>query len=392
MSLLRLLCLVASLLVAVSCGRRAACDATSCPTGCCNPGSGRCELGTSADLCGSGGKICATCAGGQCVGGACSRGMGGGAAGGSASDGGCTAPSTSITDAEVVRALISPTTVSPAATPGPSHIVGGSARATGNRVLLFLPGTREVPSEFTFVLREAARLGFLVIALSYPNATSVSELCAMAPAGCHEAVRTELLEGTDTSPLVSVSREDSIEGRLVALLKHLDTLRPEQGWGGFLENGAPRWSAFVVAGHSQGSGFSAFIAQRHQVARVALFAVFDGTLGAGGNIVPAAWISAGPGLTPADRYFGLFHLDDRHDVLGLPIQRGLGMSGAEVSADARGIGACGRRFLTDLPPAVTSGDPTSDAHRSVVVDAATPLDANGTPTLAPVWRFMLGTP
>lgn len=171
-----------------------------------------------------------------------------------------------------------------------------------------------------------------------------------------------------------------------------DAARPGQGWGGFLDNGAPRWSAIVVAGHSQGSGFSAFIAQRYQVSRVGLFAVFDGTRRADGTIEPAAWINAGPGLTPADRYFGLFHVNDRHDSLGRPIQQKLGMIGPEVTADSPGIASCGRRFLMNLAPAVTTADPTSDAHRSVVVDAATPLEADGTPALAPVWRFMLGTP
>lgn len=94
MSFPRSLALVASLGFAASCGTKLPCDATSCPSGCCNPVSGRCEVGNSAEFCGGSGATCTTCAGGkQCVAGVCGNpngGTGGGSAtaGGSASAGG----------------------------------------------------------------------------------------------------------------------------------------------------------------------------------------------------------------------------------------------------------------------------------------------------------------
>ncbi len=67
-----------------------ACDSKSCPTGCCNPTSGRCETGTTTDQCGSAGASCSTCTTGQvCLSGICSSPNGTG--GGSASAGGTTA-------------------------------------------------------------------------------------------------------------------------------------------------------------------------------------------------------------------------------------------------------------------------------------------------------------
>lgn len=64
-------------LLALSCGSttRTTCDAALCPTGCCNPTSGKCEAGTSPDFCGSGGASCASCGDEQrCVAGACADG------------------------------------------------------------------------------------------------------------------------------------------------------------------------------------------------------------------------------------------------------------------------------------------------------------------------------
>lgn len=86
----RTLSFVAALVLAASCGTKFPCDAKSCPTGCCNPSSGRCELGSAADQCGANGASCTTCGAGQmCLSGACAANNGSG--GGSASTGGGTA-------------------------------------------------------------------------------------------------------------------------------------------------------------------------------------------------------------------------------------------------------------------------------------------------------------
>jgi hypothetical protein len=46
------------------------CDATTCPTGCCQ--NGQCQPGNTARACGTGGAVCQPCGfGNQCVAGAC---------------------------------------------------------------------------------------------------------------------------------------------------------------------------------------------------------------------------------------------------------------------------------------------------------------------------------
>src|SRR5579864_8153507 len=46
--------------------------------------------------------------------------------------------------------------------------------------------------------------------------------------------------------------------RLVKLLGKLDHDHPSDGWGQYLDNGAPRWGRITVAGHSQGAGMAAY--------------------------------------------------------------------------------------------------------------------------------------
>jgi hypothetical protein len=57
---------------------RCACNATTCPQGCCDPASQSCQPGASNDVCGSGGAACETCVGDAvCQAGACACPSGG---------------------------------------------------------------------------------------------------------------------------------------------------------------------------------------------------------------------------------------------------------------------------------------------------------------------------
>lgn len=109
MSLIRPVLLLATLALASACGTRFPCDAKSCPTGCCNPTSGRCEVGTSGEQCGANGAACTACgAGQQCVSGACAAnsGTGGGSAmGGGSTGGGSTAGGSSGGSAQVTTSF-----------------------------------------------------------------------------------------------------------------------------------------------------------------------------------------------------------------------------------------------------------------------------------------------
>jgi hypothetical protein len=54
-------------------------------------------------------------------------------------------------------------------------------------------------------------------------------------------MRSEIIRGSDESPHVQVDRENSIDGRLADLIRHLDARFPLEGWSGFLDGaGSPR--------------------------------------------------------------------------------------------------------------------------------------------------------
>ena len=136
------------------------------------------------------------------------------------------------------------------------------------RLFVFLPGTGATPALYRGILRVGADRGYHAIGLNYPNAEAVGVLCLNSvDADCHGKVRNEVINGVDTSALVAVSPTESLLNRLTKLLQWLHAQSPGEGWGAFvLPSGALDWSRITVAGHSQGGGHAAWIAQQVAVA------------------------------------------------------------------------------------------------------------------------------
>lgn len=173
------------------------------------------------------------------------------------------------------------------------------------RLFLFLPGTGGVPAGYTDIVKTAANLGFHALGVMYDNPVTVNSLCDDASdPNCFADVRTEIITGQDTSPLVNISRTDSIENRLIKLLQYLTTNYPAENWGQYLTGTNINWSSIIVSGHSQGAGHAGLIAKLHPVARAVMFADTDWWFP--GN-EPAPWISAS-GATSDEGYFGFVHI------------------------------------------------------------------------------------
>ena len=250
-------------------------------------------------------------------------------------------------------------------------------------LFVHLAKTGGAPDDATGYLRMAARAGYHVVALSYPNAASVSALCdGDADAGCYEKVRLELLDGVDRTPKVTVSPADSIEGRLASLLAYLVSTYPTEGWTAYLAQGAVRWDKATLSGHSLGGGQAAIAAQAHTVARVILLAApLDGQAGA-----PAPWLSA-KSETPVPRFRTFVHESDggyariraAWKAMGLDIG---GQKRIETDAPPYGFS---QELTTQIPPAA-GGDP----HDAVVLDAATPITDGGTPFFGDAWGYLIG--
>jgi pimeloyl-ACP methyl ester carboxylesterase len=214
------------------------------------------------------------------------------------------------------------------------------------------------------LLRNAAAGGYHAIGLSYRNEVAVNDLCTVGEAGCHAAVRNEVITGEDTSPLVEITRADSIDHRLVAALQYL-------GWDDYLDDDALRWTDITVAGHSQGGGHAAFIAQLREVNRAVLFAATE----------PADWTEEAL-ATDVERLFGFVHADDpQRDAMVLSWER-LGVPGdIVVVEDVEPPYDDSQRLQTSLA--------SDNAHGAVAVDSATPLSGD-VPVYSDVWCQLVG--
>lgn len=210
-------------------------------------------------------------------------------------------------------------------------------------LLVFLPGTHGTPPGPVRFLKAAADAGYRVISLDYNDEPAVNVYCPRRPdPQCTEKFRRMRIygDGTALSPRIDNTPAESIINRLVKLLQYLDRQDPQQKWGDYLQDGAPDWERIALAGQSQGAGMAAFIAQRHEVARVILFSSpWDFTLTDGNVRQLARWVSA-PGKTPPERWYGGYH--ERENMAGLIAQA---YAALRIPPDHIRI------FRDDLPPA-----------------------------------------
>jgi hypothetical protein len=250
--------------------------------------------------------------------------------------------------------------------------------ATGP-LLLFLPATRERPSNYREFLAAARLRGFHVLALDYwNNGKSVEQTCG-TDSTCYTEVQRNRLDGSRPTSFSAVGPSNSIVNRLTDAITHLEASDPLGGWGRFVTHRGINWGDVVVAGHSQGGGESAYIAHIHRVLGVLMFSSpVDSD-----NGVNASWM-AHPGATPLSRMYGF---DDTGDIFSARIQAswdamGLAQFGAPRNV-ARGITAGSHELISK----VKLGTPIQS--HSFDINDRTPLAANGQPIFEDVWKWML---
>jgi hypothetical protein len=266
--------------------------------------------------------------------------------------------------------------------PAPGHRNG--------RLLLFLASSRVPPSVSQIFQQEAARLGYHVIGLSYPNTPGLASFCPVSgnPDACYNDVRLQIITGSPSTNFIAVNQANSIDNRLAKLLVYLDATYPDGAWSQFLDaERRIKWKKIAVGGHSQGAGHSAMIAKLRLVDRVVLLSGI--TDGVGG--MAAQWVTVG--ATPPDRYYVLVHARDAqflpYDIANWTAL-GLSAFGAPLAPESNEPSYGGTHtFITDILPQ-TGNYTAPNPHASTGVDFAVRLDEHGVPLLRPVWQYMLG--
>jgi pimeloyl-ACP methyl ester carboxylesterase len=242
-------------------------------------------------------------------------------------------------------------------------------------LFIYLHGAGGTAGSGTDVVQTAAERGFHAIGITYYMDVLPPQICPGGDFACYRAVRREILEGIDYTPVITISRPNGVENRLVRLLTHLDGLHPGEGWLQFVAAGAPRWNQIVIYGHSMGGSNAALLAILHELAGVCIVAPATDF---------ASWWSTP--ATPIERIYGFCHVQDRI---------------AQVSAawNTIGLGAFGSvQDVASVPTPYnnthmlsTSVEPAQPGqyHNSPTTDPTTPRNPDGSPAYRPVWQYMI---
>ena len=247
-------------------------------------------------------------------------------------------------------------------------------------LLVWFSGTGGTPITGWLFIKAAADAGYRVIGLTYDNGVSDPQTCGPNPDSvCSDRFRQKRIFGDDVSKDIDDLPVESVVNRLTTLLQYLDAHHPGKGWEQYLNNGEPNWARIAVAGHSQGGGVAAYIAKKRAVYRVInLSGAWDRTEQGAKDWAP--WITS-TSATPMDRWYCAYHAKESN-------------AGPMKAAYAvMNVPPDHIRVLTLEPIPQTSSPPGGDAyHGSMISERSTPRDANGDPSYAADWAFMLGAP
>lgn len=267
----------------------------------------------------------------------------------------------------------------------PHRIFLDSSVPPRGQLLVFLPGTGAGTSDQDEFGRTAASLGYHVVYLMYPNDVPAAVCQDDEDENAFEKFRREIIQGGDLDSRVAVDRANSIENRLVKLVRWLAVNRSGAGWEQFLDGNEPAWQKIALAGHSQGGGHAQLLAKDHAVARVVVLgSPKDYSLRHGR---PAAWY--GSGQTPSVRMFAFVHVQDTQAISHAQQVQNLRASGLDTIADTdeRAPPFDNAHVLTTNHP----GRPVNSglAHLGLVFDFTLPRGPDGQPVYRPVWIYML---
>lgn len=179
------------------------------------------------------------------------------------------------------------------------------------KLFITIPGTNSTAEGLQHIDSVAALAGYHVISLDYPNKRNTATLTGSADKLIFNKFRQELNFGTPVCDSIQIDTLNSIVNRITALVTYLAKNHVDEGWQKFLSGDGLKWRKVVLAGHSQGAGHAAYLAQHYKVHRIIMLSgpqdflsQFD---------MPAPWLSS-HSKTPAKRYYSLLHTNDMYNT------------------------------------------------------------------------------
>ncbi|MBK8803126.1 MAG: hypothetical protein IPN71_13930 [Fibrobacteres bacterium] len=269
---------------------------------------------------------------------------------------------------------------------GPHYRSAPRAQLRHDRLVLVLPGTGAQPRDYRLLADQASDLGSHALVLRYPNDRTINEMAGQNPS-LHGVLRMDFWDGGDRASMVTIAPPDSILGRLVAALSHLELAFPQENWGQFLSGGDPAWEKIAVFGHSLGAGYAALAARMHPVERAVVIGWADWCRQSGAIadwVLEAIWHAGSKRLA---------FLHERDEMVPFSV-------GSRVAEIFCGGGALARiesgdppwgrsRILsTDLDPSAEREVPVP-CHSCLALDANTPRWPDGQAVFADAWTWML---
>jgi hypothetical protein len=264
-----------------------------------------------------------------------------------------------------------------------------------HELLLWLTGTGGKGHDAQGFANLAADQGYHVITLMYPDEVAANECDRDSDPKTFSEFRKAIIEGGHATyqnghKEITIERADSVENRLIKLLQHLQETRAKEEWSQFLtSDGAIRWEAIAVGGHSQGGGHAAYIGVHHSVERVLCFgAPKDYNLKLK---TPAPWYHD-KRATPADRFFAFNHHQDGNscppeDMLLNMKALGMDAFGAPAEVDHDQPPYHHARILYTSYPVVTTTGP--NAAEGILTAHVTPIQTKLADRWKDVWTYML---
>jgi len=282
------------------------------------------------------------------------------------------------------------------------HVYLNPSSQLKERLFVFFPGTNADPSFYQRIDSLAANLGYHVIGLNYVNVLSISNLCGdTSDENCSENARKEILYGNDLHSEIDVNQANSAINRLLKLLIYLHKINPEGSWNSFLNATQTEviWEKTVVAGHSQGGGHAALIAQDNRVNRVLFFNSPSDNNKFYDDQPP--WFYR-KNATPDSCYYAFYHEQNGGDSrLEVYKNFGLGRYGDVVNVDVNeppydfshvlmtDISTFPENDYTNTDCFGGGADTAYDPHNDIIVDCEVPVDINNYTPYELAWEHML---